>query len=312
MPPSTAGYLEKLSIDDLKRVRDHLLAALRDCTLCPRRCRVDRTDGVRGVCQTGRLAEVASYNAHFGEEAPLVGRHGSGTIFFSHCNLGCCFCQNADISLGGEGTPATADQLAGIMLALQDQGCHNINLVTPSHVVPQIVEALVVAAGNGLHLPLVYNSSGYDRVSTLGLLAGIMDIYMPDAKFDQPEPAQRFCQAADYPVVMKKALLEMHRQVGDLTLNDQGIANRGLLVRHLIMPQRLAGTRELMAFIAHRISVHTYVNLMSQYRPCGQAHRFPELKGRPTGADFETAYKDAREAGLKRVQAPSGRFALSL
>ena len=213
---------------------------LADCNLCPRRCAVNRLAGETGICKTAETAWVSSYNPHFGEEDPLVGRQGSGTIFFTHCNLLCNFCQNYDISHQGFGQPAPAGDLAGMMMALQSAGCHNINFVTPSHVVPQILAAVEIAAKEGLRVPLVYNSGGYDRVQTLRLLEGIVDIYMPDFKFWDPAVAAAACDAEDYPEIARRALVEMHRQVGDLKLDDRGVAVRGLLVRHLVLPEGLA------------------------------------------------------------------------
>jgi putative pyruvate formate lyase activating enzyme len=271
------------------------------CRLCPRRCGVDRLSGQRGYCRTASRARVASYGAHFGEEAPLVGHAGSGTIFFSHCNLGCRFCQNWEISHGGAGEEVDAHALADMMLELQSQGCHNINLVTPSHVVPQILDALVVAAQRGLRLPLVYNSGGYDRRWVLRWLSGVVDIYMPDFKFWDEDIAQRLCDARDYPHVARAALHEMHRQVGDLVLDGDGLAPRGLLVRHLVMPAGLAGTEQVLAFIARSLSVDTYVNLMPQYRPCGHAWQIPELAGGITHRDLFEALRAAHRAGLTRL-----------
>ena len=227
---------------------------LKSCVLCPRKCGVDRLSGETGTCKTGRLAWVSSYSPHFGEEAPLVGNCGSGTIFFTHCNLRCLFCQNFDISHQGCGQEVSGEKLAAMMLDLQNQGCHNINFVTPSHVVPQILSAVEIAIQRGLHVPLVFNSGGYDRVATLKLLEGVFDIYMPDFKFWDPQIAEDACQARDYPEVARKALLEMHRQVGDLLLDEAGIARRGLVIRHLVLPDGLAGTREIMRFIAQRLS----------------------------------------------------------
>jgi putative pyruvate formate lyase activating enzyme len=277
---------------------------MRSCSLCPRRCKVDRLIGQTGVCGTGRAAVVASIGPHFGEEAPLVGRRGSGTIFFSGCNLLCSFCQNFDISRGEAGDPASVAQLAAMMLALQEEGCHNINFVTPSHVVPQILAAVAVAIPRGLRIPLIYNTSGYDRVQTLELLDGVVDIYMPDFKFWDPGVAQSVCRARDYPAVARAALKEMHRQVGDLRIGSDGVAYRGLLVRHLVMPHALAGTSAVMGFIAREISPETYVNIMTQYRPCGRAYQDPLLAEMPTRADFENAFEAARAAGLTRLDQP--------
>jgi len=294
-------YLSAYKNGTLAKRIEQALDALRCCELCPRRCRVDRTAGQTGVCRTGRNAAVASFAPHFGEEAPLVGRFGSGTIFFSNCNLNCAFCQNFDISRGKEGNAATASQLADMMLALQKQGVHNINFVSPSHVVPQILEALPEAIKGGLNIPLVYNSSGYDSVETLRLLDGIIDIYLPDIKFSSDIPALFYCAAPDYPQVSRAAVKEMHRQAGDLKLDERGRAVRGLLVRHLVLPDGLAGTGEVMRFLADEISRNTYVNIMDQYRPCGEMQEFKELQRRITPEEYEEARAAARAAGLNRL-----------
>ncbi len=281
---------------------------LSPCVLCPRKCRVDRLSGETGVCKTAEQAWVSSYNAHFGEESPLVGRHGSGTIFFTHCNLMCLFCQNFDISHEGYGQAVSDEQLAAVMLALQRQGCHNINFVTPSHVVPQILAALDIAIPQGLKVPLVYNSGGYDRPATLRLLEGVFDIYMPDFKFWNREVAESACQAEDYAKVARKALKEMHRQVGDLETDDAGVAQRGLIIRHLVLPGGLAGTREIMRFIAREISSHSYVNIMSQYRPCGRAAEIKALNTFLSPVDFRKALRAAAEEGITRIDRPSRTF----
>lgn len=277
------------------------LDALACCELCPRCCRVDRTAGVTGVCRTGRSAIVASCEPHFGEEAPLVGRFGSGTIFFSNCNLNCIFCQNFEISHEGTGSEVTSSQLANMMLELQEKRVHNINLVSPSHVVPQILEALPEAIDGGLRIPLVYNSGGYDSVETLKLLDGIVDIYMPDVKFASDIPALFYCTAPDYPQVVRNALREMHCQVGSLQLDSCGHAVRGLLVRHLVMPDGLAGTQDVMRFLADELSPDTYVNIMDQYRPCGDIKKFKELQRSITPEEFKEALSMARAAGLSRL-----------
>lgn len=235
---------------------------LRECRLCPRECGVDRLSDEKGYCRTGRKAMVASFNPHFGEEAPLVGKSGSGTIFFSSCNLRCSFCQNYEISHLREGAEVEARDLAAIMIQLASTGCHNINLVTPTHVVPQILEALSLAVENGLALPMVYNCGGYEKVETLKLLRGIVDIYMPDFKFWDSGWAERYCNAPDYREKAVSALKEMHKQVGDLEIDENGIAQRGLLARHLVMPREIAGTKEVMEFISREISPNTYVNVM--------------------------------------------------
>jgi putative pyruvate formate lyase activating enzyme len=301
MTTSKPAYLQAHETGELSRKTDAALQMLSDCVVCPRECHVDRASGATGVCQTGRRAWVSSYNPHYGEEAPLVGRGGSGTIFFTHCNLRCNFCQNYDISHEGQGETVGARLLAQMMLALQTAGCHNINFVTPSHVVPQILEALPEAIQGGLKVPLVYNSSAYDQIATLRLLEGIVDIYMPDFKFWEAAIAETTCDASDYPEVACKALREMHRQVGDLVLDAGGVAQRGLLVRHLVLPQDAANTGRIMRFIAEEISPDTYVNVMSQYRPCGRASEVEVLNRPLTAAEYRTALQIARDAGLKRL-----------
>ncbi|GLI34167.1 radical SAM protein [Desulforhabdus amnigena] len=296
-----AAYLEAYRNGRLSESIHRSLQWMTKCTLCPRLCRVNRMKGETGYCRTGRYAIVASYGPHFGEEKPLVGRRGSGTIFISYCNLGCVFCQNYEISHGGEGRPVKPDELADMMVSLQEGGCHNINIVTPSHVIPQILEALPPAIERGLRIPLVYNTGGYDRVSALKLLDGIVDIYMPDFKFWDPEVSKRLSNAPDYPHRAREALREMHRQVGDLQLDSRGIAERGLLVRHLVMPGGLAGTASVLHFIAREISIDTYVNIMSQYYPCGEAVGMPDIGRTITAEEFEEALKLAQREGLKRL-----------
>lgn len=298
-----AAYIETkekgLLRDKINKAR-HLL---KSCELCPRACKVDRLSGELGECSTGEEAVVSSFNPHFGEEPPLVGAFGSGTIFFTHCNLKCNFCQNYDISHEGNGEECGLGQLAGMMLILQNNGCHNINFVTPTHVVPQILSALDMAIDGGLRIPLVYNSSGYDKVETLKLLEGVIDIYMPDFKFWDPAIAEQTCNAPDYPQIAAKAVVEMHRQVGDLQLDENGIATRGLLLRHLVMPSGMAGTGEVMSFIANHVSKNTYVNIMDQYRPCGKALHVKELARRVSVTEFNTAVKEAKDAGITRFAA---------
>lgn len=272
-----------------------------ECTLCPRRCGARRMDGEAGECGAGAWAKTASASAHFGEERPLVGFRGSGTIFFSHCPLKCEFCQNYDISQTGIGREVRAEELADMMLGLQQFGCHNINVVTPTHVVPQILEGLFLACEAGLRIPLVYNSGGYDLPETLRLLEGIVDIYMPDFKYADAETARRFSHVDDYPGVAKAALREMHRQVGDLVLDEQGIARRGMIVRHLVLPGGLAGTEAVLEFIAAELSPRTYVNIMDQYRPCYHAARFEELRRSVSAGEYRAALAAARDAGLVRL-----------
>jgi putative pyruvate formate lyase activating enzyme len=298
MDPS---YLSLHKKGILKERIEAALDRLVSCELCPRRCKVNRLQDEKGFCKTGRKAWVSSYNAHFGEEAPLVGRGGSGTIFFTHCNLMCVFCQNYDISHLGMGYEVSPEQLAKMMLELQNIGCHNINFVTPSHVVAQILEALPPAIEGGLRIPLVYNTGGYDRVETLRLLEGVVDIYMPDIKFMDSDVSKRFLRAPDYPEVVREAVKEMHRQVGDLILDSRGIALRGLLVRHLVMPRGMAQSHEVMEFLAQEISKDTYVNVMDQYRPCGQADMYPEISRGIMPEEYQEAVDAARKAGLHRL-----------
>ena len=287
-------------IDDLAARARAALARLASCEVCPRRCGTNRLKDERGFCRIGRLARVASFAPHFGEEPPLVGSSGSGTIFFSGCNLACVFCQNYDISQQDHGQDVSADALASMMLQLQDLGCHNINFVTPTHVVPQILEALVLAIDDGLRVPLVYNSGGYDSVKTVQLLEGIFDIYMPDAKYGSDEVALKYSGAPDYTHIMKTAIKEMHRQVGDLIMDEDGVATRGLLVRHLVLPGDLAGSAEVVRFLSEEISPNTYLNVMAQYRPEYKACRFPELNRRISAKEYNDAVRLAARAGLTR------------
>jgi putative pyruvate formate lyase activating enzyme len=305
-----AAYIKTSNAGLLKDKIDTAYGRLEACNLCPRKCGVNRTSGETGICRTGTQALVSSYNAHFGEEAPLVGSHGSGTIFFTHCNLMCLFCQNFDISHEGYGREFSSEQIAALMLALQKQGCHNINFVTPSHVVPQILSAVEIAVQDGLKIPLVYNSGGYDRIETLKLLEGVFDIFMPDFKFWSPDIAESACNAPDYPEVARKALREMHRQVGDLVVNKSDIAERGLLIRHLVLPRGLAGTRKIMRFIATDISNNSYVNIMAQYRPCGRAAEVSGLDAYPSKTDYQKAVKAAIEEGITRLDRPRRVFVL--
>ena len=302
------SYRELLKTGELERRAKRALELLEECRLCPRECKVNRLKDERGACRTGRKAVVSSYGPHFGEEAPLVGFNGSGTIFFTWCNSRCVFCQNYEISQLGEGEPVSPEALAEMMLALQRMGCHNINFVTPTHVVPQILEALIIAAEKGLNVPLVYNTGGYDSVETLKLLEGIFDIYMPDMKYSDPEIAEKYSGLKNYPEINKAAVKEMHRQVGDLLLDESGIATRGLLVRHLVLPNGLAGTEEIVRFIAREISPNTYVNIMDQYRPCYRAYEYPELSRRITAQEYLAAVRAAEEAGLRRLDKPRRIF----
>ncbi|MFH1907481.1 MAG: radical SAM protein, partial [Chloroflexota bacterium] len=276
MSTFTPAYL-KLPPGELERRAAEAFEHLLCCDLCARNCGVNRRAGKMGVCRTGLRAKVSSHNPHLGEEDPLRGWRGSGTIFFTRCNLRCQYCQNHDISQTDAGREVEPQELAAILLELQAYGCHNINFVSPSHVVAQILAALALAARAGLRLPLVYNTGGYDSMSALKLLDGVIDIYMPDMKYAHSDHASRYSVARDYPQVNRAALKEMHRQVGDLLIDENGLAQRGLLVRHLLLPDDLAGTPEILRFLAEEISPNTYLNLMDQYRPAYKAHLFPEL-----------------------------------
>src|SRR5512139_561247 len=270
-----------------------------DCDLCPRDCHINRLQSSKGaVCRTGVRAVVASFGPHFGEESCLVGRHGSGTIFFSWCNLRCQFCQNYDISQLGEGREVDPEEIAAMMLALQQRGCHNINFVTPSHVVPQILAAVAIAAERGLCIPLVYNTGGYDALVSLKLLDGIVDIYMPDMKYAAEDMARRYSKVRGYPAVNQAAVQEMPRQVGDLVCDRHGIAQRGLLVRHLVLPNGIAGTAEIVHFLANKVSPNTFLNIMDQYRPCFRASDLPELNRPITLNEYREAIRVAEVAGL--------------
>lgn len=279
------------------------VAGLAQCRVCPRDCAVDRLADKTGVCKTGRYARVSSYFPHFGEEDCLRGWRGSGTIFFAWCNLRCVFCQNFEISQEGVGVETSPERLAAMMLELQAQGVHNINLVTPEHVVPQVLEALVIAVERGLRLPIVYNTSAYDSPESLRLLDGVVDIYMPDFKFWTPQLAQRYLKAKDYPEAARRAILEMHRQVGDLVIDEHGLAQRGLLLRHLVMPGFLEETKAILRFVAEEVSPNTYVNLMDQYYPAGRvdAQHYAELNRRLTRSEYAEAVAYAQTLGLTRL-----------
>jgi len=289
----------------------HRISSLREmmraCHLCPRNCGVDRLAGETGVCGVAAEPVVSSYGPHFGEEAPLVGRHGSGTVFLTHCNLQCIFCQNYDISHLGDGVETSADKLADIMLGLQRRGCHNINWVTPTHQVPMLVESTQLARERGLTAPIVYNCGGYESLAALQLLEGIVDIYMPDAKYGDDAAGRQLSGVPDYWSRNREALAEMHRQVGDLVVAEDGIATRGLLVRHLVLPEGMAGTETVMQFLAS-LSQDTYVNVMAQYRPAYRAGEVPAI-ARPLRSDeFRRALAAAREAGIARLDERSAAW----
>ncbi|MBL6981835.1 MAG: radical SAM protein [Anaerolineales bacterium] len=295
------AYLELLANGELQERVTQAHARLSDCDICAHTCHIDRRAGELGTCKTGERARISSYGPHMGEEDPLRGTRGSGTIFMTRCNLRCQYCQNHDISQTDSGHEVEPEDLANIMLELQKRGCHNINFVSPSHVVPQIVAGVLIAAQAGLSIPLVYNTGGYDSLSTLMLLDGIVDIYMPDMKYADTTLAERYSGIKNYPQVNQAVVKEMHRQVGDLQLDLHGIATRGLLIRHLILPDNLAGTDQIVKFLADEISKETYLNLMDQYRPAYRAHHYPELTRRITSVEFDTAVKMVQEAGLNRL-----------
>jgi putative pyruvate formate lyase activating enzyme len=270
------------------------------CRICPRDCQINRLLGVRGKCGVADELVISSYGPHFGEERELVGPGGSGTIFFTHCNLECCFCQNWTISRGVEGgEPITIEELAGIMIGLQKRGCSNINLVSPTPYLYQITAAIDLAAQRGLNLPTVYNCGGYESVESLRLLEGFIDIYMPDAKYGSDAAGEKYSGVKDYYTRLKEALLEMQRQVGDLQIGPGGLATRGLLVRHLVMPEDLAGSAEIACFLGEKVSPNVAVNVMAQYYPAYRAMKYPELSRRITSAEFTAAREAFRKVGLR-------------
>lgn len=285
---------------DIKLLSETATQLLEHCKICPRKCAVNRLKGELGHCHTGKDARVASCGAHFGEEKELVGQHGSGAIFFSYCNLHCVFCQNYDISQRGEGNIVNANELAKIMLSLQQTGCHNINLVSPTHIVPQFIQALDIAKDKGLNLPIVYNSGGYDSVETLKLLDGVIDIYMPDVKYGSNETGKKYSDVKDYWTINKLVLKEMYQQVGDLVINEDGIAERGLLIRHLVLPNQMANSFEILKFIADEISKNSFINIMDQYRSCYNADEYSELSRRISQQEFDKVIDFACKLGLKR------------
>ncbi len=296
----TPAYLELYRTGELHSRIAALTALLEECRLCLRECGVNRRLGKRGVCEAPAVLKVSSAFPHFGEEPPLTGVNGSGTIFFAHCNLRCIFCQNFDISHEGIGEEVTPSELAEMMLSLQRRGCHNINFVTPTHYAAQIISALPEAIEGGLELPLIWNCGGYESLEVIKLLDGIVDIYMPDLKYGDYEHAMLYSKAPGYFETAKRALIEMHRQVGDLEIDQRGIARRGLLVRHLVMPGGVAGTEQVVKFISEELSKKSYVNIMDQYHPCYEADCFPEINQPITGEEYEAAIDTAKGCGLWR------------
>ena len=301
MNPFTPSYLKLLENGTLEKRAKKAHALLEACHGCANHCGVNRLQGELGVCRTGPGIPIASYGPHHGEEDVLRGWNGSGTIFFARCNLQCRYCQNYEISQAERCPESTPEELAEIMLELQRRGCHNINLVSPSHIVPQIIESVAIAAKKGLRLPLVYNTGGYDSLEALELLDGIIDIYMPDMKYSSEENGRRYSGVKEYPRVNMRAVKAMHAQVGDLVLDEKGLAVRGLLVRHLVLPNGIAGSREIIRFLAEEISKATYLNIMDQYFPAYRASEFPELSRRITKQEYEEAVKMAKDAGLWRL-----------
>jgi len=309
-------YLKTYEEGKLKEKVTKALELLnKPCRVCPRRCKVKRTDNQKGVCRIGRFAIVSSAFAHHGEEDVLRGWKGSGTIFFSGCNLKCVFCQNWDISHNVSGYEIEPKDLAKLMIYLQEQGCHNINFVTPEHVVPQIMEALPYAIEMGLKLPIVYNTSAYDSEESLEIMDGIVDIYMPDFKFWEKESARKYSLAPDYPEVARKSLKEMHRQVGDLVIDENGIAKRGILLRHLVMPNFVEESKKILKWVKEEISENTFINIMAQYRPEFKARNYPELSRRPRLSEFMEVVEYAKEIGLKELDKrsiESGKYFLEI
>ena len=296
------AYMKLFHSGELYRRSRQALRSLANCKVCPRDCEVNRLNNEHSVCKTGRKARVGSYAPHYGEEDCLRGTNGSGTIFFSLCNLKCVFCQNYDISQDGEGIEVSPEDLAAMMLDLQNRGCHNINFVTPEHVVPQILEALPLAVQMGLRLPLVYNTGAYDSMESMRMMEGIVDIYMPDFKYWSNERSQKYLKAKDYPETARTVIKEMHRQVGDLVLDENGLAKRGVLLRHLVMPDGLEDAENIMGYLSKEISADTYLNIMSQYFPAGKVSeiKYQEINRRPYSQELATVEKIARQCGLHR------------
>jgi putative pyruvate formate lyase activating enzyme len=303
------NYVALYESGELQQRVERALASLERCHVCPWDCGINRLQDEKKVCRTGRYARVASHFPHFGEEDCLRGSNGSGTIFFAWCNLRCVFCQNYDISQNEAGVEVRPERLAHMMLELQERGCHNINWVTPEHVVPQILEALPIAIGRGLRLPIVYNTSSFDSLESLRLMEGIVDIYMPDFKYWSEEQAKQYLKSPRYPASARAAIIEMHRQVGELTFDERGLARRGLLVRHLVMPGGLEESRNIFQFLANEVSPRTYVNIMDQYYPAGRvaSFKYSEINRHITRQELSLAFQSASEAGLHRLDARRSR-----
>lgn len=292
------AYLESYANGKLNRVMEATLGMLGSCCICPRKCKIDRLNNRKGFCRTGLKAKVCSFMPHHGEEPAISGKRGSGTIFFSGCNMACVYCQNYEFSQLDEGKEAEDEELADFMLQLQELGCHNINLVTPTHVLPQILKALSLAIPKGLKIPLVYNTGGYECLKIIKLLEGIVDIYLPDMRYADKDMAMKYSAAADYPEFNQEALKEMHRQVGVAQLDNEGIIKRGVIIRHLVLPHNIAGTERIMQFIAQELSKDTYISLMSQYFPYYKTNQFPELTQRITHKEYAEAKAAMEKYGL--------------
>ncbi len=294
------SYLKLYDTGELKERVEKALSMLENCNVCPNDCKINRLEDKRAYCKTGRYARVASYFPHRGEEFPIRGYNGSGTIFFSYCNMRCVYCQNYDVSQLGEGEEVKPEELADIMIRLQNWGCHNINLVSPSHVVPQILEALYIAVEKGLKIPIVYNTSSYDSLESLKLLDGVVDIYLPDLKYLNNEFGKKYSKVKGYADRAKEAIKEMYRQVGDLKVDERGIAIRGVLVRHLVLPNGISTTDEVLEFL-REISPNLAVNVMSQYYPTNKAYRYPEINRRISWSEYESALSKAEHLGLRVI-----------
>jgi putative pyruvate formate lyase activating enzyme len=291
-------YLESYRSGNLDKIIEKTFGMLKSCCICPRKCKVNRLKDQKGFCKTGLKPKVCSFMPHHGEEPPISGTRGSGTIFFSHCNMACVYCQNYEFSQLGKGRELEFEELADLMLELQKSGCHNINLVTPTHVMPQILKALKIAIAKGLKIPLVYNTSGYELSEILKLLDGIVDIYLPDMRYADSDAASRFSSAADYPEHNREAVKEMYRQVGTAAIDREGVIKRGLVIRHLVLPNHIAGTEKIMKFIAKEISKDTYISLMSQYSPYYKACEFKEISRRITPEEYKEAERIMHAFGL--------------
>ena len=298
MPPKCPVYLKSFHNGYLDKIIAKLFKCLESCAICPRKCRVNRISDIQGFCRTGLKPQVYSYMAHHGEEPPVSGIKGSGTIFFSNCNMACVYCQNYEFSQGGAGREVDFEELAGFMLELQKMGCHNINLVTPTHILPQILKSLKMAISAGLKIPLVYNTSGYELPEIIKLLDGIIDIYMPDMRYADAEAAFQFSAASDYPEYNRKAVKEMYRQVGTAQIDEEGIIKRGLIIRHLVLPNNLSGTERIMRFIAEDLSRDTYISLMSQYLPYHKAVEFKAINRRLKLKEYAEAKEIMAKCGL--------------